>query len=111
VTFEAVRTFGRLPPNRRPDDVLDAARVLLAAWQRRGMQQPYMFGHGARFKTVKWPPCWYSVATVLDALGRHPALRRATNADATQRRALAELAACLVAYNFDERGRVTPGSA
>jgi hypothetical protein len=111
VTLEAVRTLGRLPPDRRPDGVLDAARALLAVWQQRGTQQPYMFGHGARFKTVKWPPFWYSVANVLDALGRYPALWRATDADATQRHALAELAACLVAYNFDEQGRVTPGSA
>jgi hypothetical protein len=110
VTLEAVRTFGRLLPNRRPDGALDAARVLLAVWQRRGTQQPYMFGHGARFKTVKWPPVWYSVANVHDAVGRYPALWRATDADAAQRRALAELAACLVAYNFDEQGRVTPRS-
>jgi hypothetical protein len=110
VTLEAVRTFGRLPVNGRPDGALDAARVLLAVWQRRGTQQPYMFGHGARFKTVKWPPTWYGAANVLDALSRYPALWRAADADATQRRALAELAACLVAYNFDEQGRVTPGS-
>jgi hypothetical protein len=69
-----------------------------------------MFGHGSRFKTVKWPPTWYGVANVLDALGRFRELWRAQDADPADRTALAELAACLLAYNFDQRGRVTPGS-
>ncbi len=110
VTLEAVRTFGRLAKERQPEKVVDAARVLLRLWQRRGTEKPYMFGHGSRFKTVKWPTTWYSVANVLDAVGRYPRLWRAPDADPADRRALAELAACLVAYNFDQHGRVTPGS-
>jgi hypothetical protein len=110
VTLEALRTFGRLPEDRQPAEIIDAGRVLLRVWQRRGTQQPYMFGHGSRFKTVKWPTTWYSVANVLDALGRYPRLWRGPEAVPADRRALAELAACLVAYNFDQHGRVTPGS-
>jgi hypothetical protein len=110
VTLEALRTFGRLPEIRRPTGLRVPARVLLRVWEGRGVEQPYMFGHGSRFKTVKWPTTWYGVANVLDALGRFPELWRAQDADPADRRALAELAACLLAYNFDQRGRVTPGS-
>jgi hypothetical protein len=63
-TLEALRAFGRLPEWRRREGLLDVARVLLRVWERRGIEQPYMFGHGARFKTVKWPPTWYGVANV-----------------------------------------------
>lgn len=68
-----------------------------------------MFGHGKTFKTVKWPPTWYRVSAVLDALGRYPALWRGPRQQAEERRSLAELAACLIAYNLDE-GRVVPRS-
>jgi hypothetical protein len=110
VTLEALRTFARLPENGRPDDLDDVARILLRIWERRGFEQPYMFGHGARFKVVKWPPTWYGAANVLDTLGRYPRLWCAPDADLADRRAVSEMAACLAAYNFDERGRVTPQS-
>jgi len=110
VTLEALRTFGRLPADRRPDGLLETARVLLRVWQRRATEKPYMFGHGLGFKTVKWPTTWYGVASVLDALGRYPALWCGADADPADRRALAELAACLVAYTVDQGGRVTPGA-
>jgi hypothetical protein len=111
VTLEALRAFSRLPESRRPDGLLAVARVLLGVWQRRGTEQPYMFGHGIRFKAVKWPPTWYGVANLLDALGRYPSLWRGPRADPADRQSLADLAACLVAYNFDRFGRVTPRSA
>ncbi len=110
VTLEALRAFGRLPESCRPEGLHDVARVLLRVWQQRGAEQPYMFGHGLRFKTVKWPTTWYGVANLLDALGRYPSLWRGPQADPVDRQSLAELAACLVAYNFDQSGRVTPGA-
>ncbi len=70
-----------------------------------------MFGHGYQFKTVKWPAFWYGVLPVLDTLGRFPALWSGRDAREEDRRAVAELAACLVAYNTDEEGRVTPRRA
>jgi hypothetical protein len=110
VTLEALRTYARLPQPDRPRGLLDVARVPLDVWRRRGDHKPYMFGHGKQFKTVKWPPTWYRVDAVLDALGRYPALWHGPGADPGDRRALAELAACLVAYNFDPLGRVVPRS-
>ena len=110
VTVEALRVFALLPGERRPAAVVEAARTLLAVWRRRGTSQPYMFGHGLRFKTVKWPPFWYGVLGVLDALGGYPELWRGEGARAEDRRSIAELAACLVAYNVDAAGRVTPQS-
>jgi hypothetical protein len=50
------------------------ARATLRAWPVRGSEQPYMFGHGKSFKTVKWPVTWYGAYAVLDALGHYPAL-------------------------------------
>lgn len=114
VTLEALRGLARVPEGRRPlapADVLGAARVALGAWRDRGTAKPYMFGHGATFKVGKWPATWYSALTVLDALGRWPALWRGPAASGDDRRALAELAACLVAYTTDDDGRVAPRSA
>lgn len=123
VTIEALRTLARVPVERRPlapEEALGAARVVLGAWRDRGLAKPFMFGHGATFKTGKWPATWYSALTVLDALGRWPALWRGPgtrDADGTDgtalaadRRALTELAACLVAYTTDDDGRVVPRS-
>ena len=70
-----------------------------------------MFGHGMTFKTVKWPPFWYRADALLDALGRYPALWQGPAADPGDRRALAELAACLIRYNTTTQGRVIPHSA
>jgi hypothetical protein len=56
------------------------------------------------FKTVKWPGLWYDVLRTVETLGRYPELL----AWEPGRRALAELAACLVAYNVDGDGKVTP---
>ncbi len=110
VTLEALRAFSRLPDAARPPGLLEVARVALHAWVRRGVDKPYMFGHGQTFKTSKWPVTWYCAQLVVDVLGRFPQLRRPPDADPADRRALAELAACLVAYNTDDAGRVVPRS-
>ncbi|MGA3057713.1 MAG: hypothetical protein ABSE70_06715 [Candidatus Limnocylindrales bacterium] len=49
---------------------------------------------------------------VLDTIGRYPELWRADSpaADPGDRRAVAEPAACLIAYNLGPDGRVTPRS-
>ncbi len=109
VTLEALRSHARLSGDRHPPHLLEAARVSVGAWRVRMDEQPYMFGHGYRFKTVKWPTFWYDLHWVLDTLGRYPGLWR-DQADPGDRRALAEMLACLVAYNFDRDGRVTPRS-
>jgi hypothetical protein len=115
VTLEGLRILANAPPHPgelpRPEDLLPVARVALRAWRMRGAEKPYMFGHGRTFKTVKWPPTWYSVYAVLDTLGRYPALWRGGRADPADRTALAELAACLVRYNMSPDGTVTPRSA
>jgi hypothetical protein len=108
VTLEALRTFARLPEDERPSGLTEAARTMLGLWRQRSSQKPYMFGHGRTFKTVKWPAAWYHVHMVLDTLGRYPELWRGRQADPADRRALAELAACLIDYNFDATGMVTP---
>lgn len=113
VTLEALRVLSLVPAGRRPLDearTLAVARVALGVWRDRAVAKPYMFGHGATFKTGKWPATWYSALTLLDALGRWPALWRGPGASDDDRRALAELAACLVAYTTDDDGRVTPRS-
>lgn len=109
VTLEALRTWARLPERDRPPGVIDIARVSLGAWQQRGTAKPYMFGHGKTFKTVKWPPTWYRAHALLDTLGRFPDLWRGPDAR-SDRRSLAELVACLIAYNAAEDGRVVPRS-
>ena len=110
VTLQALRTFARLPPDQQPAQLLGAARVALCAWRARATEKPYMFGHGRQFKTVKWPPAWYGAYAMLDTLGRYPQLWRGPHADPADARALAELAACLVAYNFSADGTLTPRS-
>ena len=111
VTLEALRTLALLPSDQQPGDVLDAARVALVAWTNRATSKPYMFGHGRTFKTVKWPPFWYRVDALLDALGRYPALWQGPTADPGDHRALAELTACLIRYNTTPQGQVIPRSA
>lgn len=108
-TLQALRAFSRVDAAHRPDGVLDAARVVLRAWRERGSEKPYQFGHGVHFKTVKWPPTWYDAYAVVDTVGRFPALWRddPTGADA---RSIAEIVACLVAYNVSPDGTVTPRS-
>ena len=108
VTLEALRAFSRLPERHQPPQLLDAAATLLDVWRNRGQHLPYQFGHGSRFKAVKWPPLWYGAYATLDTLGRYPALwRDGSDAD---RRSLAELVACLLAYNVARDGTVTPRS-
>ena len=107
---EGVRLFSRLPRDERPEWLPEAARVLLCTWRERGAEKPYMFGHGRQFKTVKWPPTWYGAYLVLDALGRLPELWRSAGAAPADRRSVAELAACLIAYNVSPEGTVTPRS-
>jgi hypothetical protein len=110
VTLEALRTFARLPAERRPQGLLEAAHTCLRAWRMRGKEKPYMFGHGRQFKTVKWPTSWYDVHYMLDALGRYLELWQGSSARPEDRQALAELAACLIAYNLSPDGTVTPRS-
>ena len=108
VSLEALRVFARLPAAARPDGIEVAATTILDVWRRRASEQPYSFGHGIRFKTVKWPPLWYGIFWMLDTLGRYPHLWRSGSAD--DRRTVAELVACLVAYNVSADGTVTPRS-
>jgi hypothetical protein len=110
VTLEALRTFARVPAALQPRGILDAARTSLRAWQLRGDEKPYLFGHGRQFKTVKWPAFWYGALWLLDALSMYPGLWRGRSARPEDRRAIAEIAACLVAYNVDPDGKVTPRS-
>ncbi len=110
VTLEALRLLARVPRPQQPDGLLEASRVALRAWRARGEEKPYLFGHGSRFKTVKWPAFWYNLHWVLDTLGRYPRLWKGRAVDPGDRRALAEMLACLVAYNFDSAGRATPRS-
>lgn len=110
VTLQALRAFAGLPAAARPSGLTGAARVALRAWRMRGTEKPYMFGHGIAFKTVKWPVTWYGAYAVLDTLGRYPGLWRGPGADPADRAALAELAACLAAYNAGPGGWVVPRS-
>jgi hypothetical protein len=110
VTLQALRTFARLPAADQPDGLLDVARVSLQAWRMRGVEKPCQFGHGRQFKIIKWPPTWYGAYALLDTLSRYPQLWRGANADPADARSLAELAACLVAYNVSPEGTVTPRS-
>jgi hypothetical protein len=102
-------TTDDLPPQA---DLAAAVRTVLRAWRERGAEKPYMFGHGRGFKTVKWYPTWYDVHLVLDTVGRYPEVwsRESATAADEDRRAVAELAACLVAYNIALDGTVTPQS-
>ena len=116
VTLEGLRILANMPPSYadalpRPDERLRVARVALRAWRVRATEKPYMFGHGKAFKTVKWPPTWYGAYPVLDTLGRYRQLWRGRQSDPADRTALAELAACLVRYNLNPDGTVTPRSA
>ena len=84
--------------------------MVLSAWGDRATSTPYMFGHGRSFKAGKWPPTWYSALTVLEALSGYPALWDGPSADPGDRRRVAELVACLIAYTMDADGRVRPQS-
>ncbi|WP_374455692.1 hypothetical protein [Nocardioides sp.] len=108
-TLQALRVFSRLRPADWPDGVLDAARVVLRAWAERGSEKPYQFGHGVQFKTVKWPPTWYGALGVVDTVGRFPELWR-DDPSGWEAQALAEVTACLLAYNVSADGTVTPRS-
>ena len=100
---------GRPDTAARPE-MVTAARVLVRAWRRRSDEKPYLFGHGIHFKTVKWPTFWYDISAVLDAIADYPEVWRPGEGETADRRAVAEMAACLIAYNLDSDGRVTPRS-
>ena len=109
VTAEALRLFARVPAAARPTGLLEAARTLLGVWRNRGERRPYMFGHGAQFKAGKWPATWYCALTVLEAIGPYPALWTDAALSA-ERRAVAELCACVIDYSVSPDGTVTPRS-
>ena len=109
VTVEALRVFGHVPAASRPAELPEAARTLLGVWRERGERRPYVFGHGAQFKAGKWPATWYCALTVLEALGPYPEVWSGAAAPA-DRRAVAELCACLIAYTVSPDGTVTPRS-
>jgi len=106
-TLEALRAFSWLPVRERPKRLAAVVHTVLEIWRQRGARKPYMFGHGRQFKVVKWPPTWYEAYEIVDVLGRLPETWRGSAAD---RRSLAEIAACLLAYNVAEDGTVTPQS-
>jgi len=108
ITLEGLRCMASLPAQKRQRAAVDAARTPLEVWRRRPQERPHQFGHGYQFKTVRWPSVWYDVLAVLDTVGRFPELWRAPDARPEDRAAVAELAACLIAYNVDGDGRVTP---
>jgi len=108
VTLEGLRAFSHLPASERPTLLAEAARTSLEVWRRRSDERPYMFGHGYQFKSVKWPNFWYDALWVLETVGRYPALWRGAAAMPEDRTAIAEMLACLIAYNFDADARVTP---
>ena len=109
VTLEGLRALSYLHGSgERPSWLLEAARTPLAVWRRRTAERPYGFGHGYQFKSVKWPNFWYDVLWALETVGRYPEIWSGPRSTAEDRRSAAELAACLIAYNFDDDGRVTP---
>ncbi len=110
VTLEALRAFSHLPADQRPPELAAALHTALEFWRRRGHERPYMFGHGVAFKRGKWPLVWYSAYEVVDVLGRFPQLWAGPAADPDDRQALAEVAACLLAYSFDAGGHLVPQS-
>jgi hypothetical protein len=110
VSIEGLRTFSRFPEPLRPAQLPEVARSVLSAWGDRAASTPYMFGHGRSFKTGKWPATWYSALAVLQALSGYPALWQGPGADPVDRRRVAELVACLIAYMMDAQGRVRPQS-
>jgi hypothetical protein len=57
----------------------DVAMVSLGAWRMRGVEKPYQFGHGRRFKIIKWPPT-FGVYGLLDTVSRYRQLWRGANA-------------------------------
>lgn len=109
-SLQALRALARQSVPERGPEVLAAVRSVLRVWRERGRGRPYMFGHGRRFKTIKWPTFWYDAHAVLDTVGRFPEVWSGPAADPADRRSAAELAACMLAYNVDSDGRVTPRS-
>ncbi len=106
-TQEALRAYSWLPATQRPEWLAEVAHTALEVWRQRGSRKPYMMGHGRQFKTVKWPPAWYGAYEVVDTLGRLPELWRGVPED---RISMAEITACLLAYNVSADGTVTPQS-
>lgn len=108
VTLEGLRALSHLDATRRPAWATEAARTPLEFWRRRGDERPYAFGHGFQFKTVRWPSFWYDALWVLDTVGRFPQLWEGPAAREEDRSSIAEIAACLLAYNVGADGTVTP---
>ena len=107
-TLEALHAFSWLPAGERPRQLTEVACTVLAVWRSRASQKPYMFGHGRHFKQVKWPPTWYGAYEVVDTLGRLPEVWDDPDAAPEARATLAQIAACLLAYNVSPGATVTP---
>jgi len=110
VTLEGLRAFSYQPVSRRPPALAHVARTSLEVWRQRAVAKPYMFGHGRQFKRGKWPPTWYSALAVVDTLGRYPEVWSGADARPEDRLAMAEVAACLIAYTMDDDAAVVPAS-
>ncbi len=78
-----------------------AAESLLACWQRRSQEHPYMFFMGTDFCKLKAPLVWYDLVHVLDVLTRFPWLKGDARLD--------DMLAVLRA-KADGEGRFTPES-
>ncbi len=109
VTVEALRLCALVPASARPKGAADSARTLLRAWRNRRKEKPYMFGHGPRFSTGKWPPTWYDASAVLEALAPYPSLWKGKAATTEDRASTAEVVREL-AGTFGPDGLVTPRS-
>lgn len=108
-TIEALRLFALAPAPSRPRTLAAAVRTVLRAWRVRGTEKPYFFGHGPKFVAGKWPPTWYDASAVLETIAAYPAAWKGKNADAADRKAVAELAKALATV-FGPDGMVTPRS-
>ena len=106
--IEALRLLSALPESERPRQIERLVSSPLEIWRRRAEERPHGFGHGYQFKTVRWPSLWYDALAVLTTVGDFPSIWAAGDVSDEDVTALAEIAACLIAYNLGSDGRVTP---
>ena len=109
VTVEALRLFALVPATERPRAVAGAGRTVLRTWRNRTKEKPYMFGHGRRFVSGKWPPTWYDASTVLEALAPYPSVWKGRTASDEDKKSTTEMVRAL-ATTVGVDGMVTPRS-